>query len=100
MSKNNFTAIQIQGISAETLIGQIKKVVKELVPQPQQQTPTDRLLTRKEVCEMLQVSTVTVWNWTKTGILTSYRIGNQLRYKESEVLNALQDTNNKTATNE
>lgn len=32
MSANIIPAIQIQGISAETLLGQIKEVVKELLP--------------------------------------------------------------------
>lgn len=93
MSTNTIPAIQIQGINAETLIGQIKKVVKDLIPPPQPQTLSDRLLTRKEVCKMLQISLVTVHNWTKQGILNPYRIGNKLRFKESEVLEALQSVN-------
>lgn len=95
MSANTFTAIQIQGINAETLIGQIKEVVKDLIPTPQPQTVKDKLLTRKEVCTLLQVSLVTVHNWTKQGILNPYRIGNKLRFKESEVLEALQSVNGK-----
>lgn len=100
MKANTIPAIQIQGISAETLLGQIKKVVKELIPQPQPQTTTDRLLTRKEVCKMLQVSLVTIHNWTKAGILNPYRIGNKLRFKESEVLEALQSVNQKRQSND
>ncbi|MEZ0541249.1 helix-turn-helix domain-containing protein [Fibrella arboris] len=46
-------------------------------------------LTQKEVAEKLKVSTVSVWSWTKAGILKSYRIGNQVRYIESEVIEAL-----------
>lgn len=100
MSADTITAIQIQGISADTLLGQIKKAVKELLPQPQPQTTTDRLLTRKEVCGILQVSLVTVHNWTKAGILNPYRIGNKLRFKESEVLGALQSVNPKQQGND
>ena len=95
MSANTINAIQIQGINAETLISKIKEVVKEVIPQPQPQTIKDSLLTRKEVCTMLQVSLVTVHNWTKQGILNPYRIGNKLRFKESEVLEALQSVNAK-----
>ena len=95
MSASTMTAIQIQGITAETLVGQIKEVVKQLIPTPQPQTSTDRLLTRKEVCQLLQISLVTCHNWTKQGILNPYRIGNKLRFKESEVLNALQSVNTK-----
>lgn len=95
MSAKEFKAVQIQGISADAFIGKIKEVVKDLLPEPQSQTTTDRLLTRKEVCEMLQVSLVTIHNWTKSGILNPYRIGNKLRFKESEVLEALQSVNSK-----
>ncbi len=103
MSANTITAIQIQGISAETLLGKIKEVVKELLPttEPQQpQTPTDRLMKRQEVADFLGVSLVTLHSWTKANILTAYRIGNKIRYKESEVLKALQQMNNKTLRNE
>ncbi|GIJ97822.1 hypothetical protein CAPN001_23910 [Capnocytophaga stomatis] len=102
MSANIIPAIQIQGISAETLLGQIKEVVKELLPkpQPQVQTPTERLMTRHEVAKFLGVSLVTLHSWTKANILTAYRIGNKIRYKESEVLKALQQMNNKTLRNE
>lgn len=100
MSANTITAIQIQGISAETLLGQIKEVVKELLPQPQVQTTTERLMTRHEVTKFLGVSLVTLHSWTKANILTAYRIGNKIRYKESEVLKALQQMNNKTLRNE
>ena len=95
MSTNNITAIQIQGINAETLIGQIKEIVKNAISQPQPQPQTEKLLTRKEVCKMLQISLVTCHNWTKQGILNPYRIGNKLRFKESEVLEALQSVNAK-----
>lgn len=95
MSANTSTVIQIQGINAETLIGKIKEIVKNAIPQPQPQTTTDKLLTRKEVCKLLQISLVTVHNWTKQGILNPYRIGNKLRFKESEVLEALQSVNSK-----
>ena len=95
MSTTTIPAIQIQGINAETLIGQIKEIVKKAIPKPQPAATTDKLLTRKEVCKMLQISLVTVHNWTKQGILNPYRIGNKLRFKESEVLDALQSVNGK-----
>lgn len=100
MNENKFTAIQIQGITADTLLGQIKEVVQELIPKPQPQNTTDRLLTCNELCEMLKISEVTRWKWTKDGVLTGHRIGNKLRYKESEVLQALQNTNPKNTNNE
>ena len=46
-------------------------------------------LSTKETESLLKISSVTRWNWTNSGILTSYKIGNRLRYRKDEVLNAL-----------
>lgn len=54
----------------------------------------DLLLTREETAKMLSVSLVTLWDWTKKDIIPAYRIGNKVRYKKSELLNALQKSNN------
>ena len=48
-------------------------------------------LTRKEAAKLCKVSLVTLDNWTKEGVLQSYRLGrNTIRYKQSEVIEALQ----------
>lgn len=54
----------------------------------------DILLTREETSKLLSVSLVTLWDWTRKDIIPAYRIGNKVRYKKSEVLNALQQMNN------
>jgi excisionase family DNA binding protein len=54
----------------------------------QSKEPTN-WVTRKDVSEILSISIVTVDDWTRKGILTAYRIGNQKRFKRSEVENAL-----------
>jgi hypothetical protein len=46
-------------------------------------------LTSKETETILKISSVTRWNWTKAGILRSYKISNRLRYRKDEVLAAL-----------
>lgn len=51
-------------------------------------TEADELLTPKETAQLLKVSTVTVWDWEKRGILNARRIGNQVRYLRSEVIAA------------
>jgi len=45
-------------------------------------------LDQKQVAELLQISTVSVWQWEKKGLLQSYRIGNLKRFKLNEVLEA------------
>lgn len=68
-----------------------------LASQPAALTPAnevDVLLTPKETADLLKVSTVTVWAWSKStpGILNPRRIGNQVRYLRSEVLAAARPT--------
>jgi len=53
----------------------------------------DKLLTREETAEMLSVSLVTLWKWTRDDIIPAYRIGNRVRYKKGEVLQAMQKMN-------
>ena len=50
----------------------------------------DELLTPEETAQLLKVSKVTVWQWSKPnpGILNPRRIGNQVRYLRSEVMAA------------
>ena len=45
--------------------------------------------TCKEVQDFLKISGVTRWQWTKKGILQSYKVGSRLRYRKDDVLNAL-----------
>jgi excisionase family DNA binding protein len=58
-----------------------------------QNPDNDQLLTRNETAKMLLVSLVTLWDWTKKDLIPAYRIGNKVRYKKSEVLEALQKMN-------
>ena len=88
--------LQIQGITAEMLLQRfdnLERQIKELkTPKPQ---PTDKLITRFEASMLLGVSLVTIHNWTKSGVLTAYRVGNKVRFKENEVLDSLQQINAK-----
>lgn len=58
-----------------------------------QTADNDILLTREETSKLLSVSLVTLWDWTRKDIIPAYRIGSKVRYKKSEVLNALQQMN-------
>lgn len=96
MERKEFTTVQIQGIDAETLLQKFESLesqIKELQAKPE--TSTEKLITRDETAKMLGVSLVTVHNWVKSNILKAYRVGNKVRFKESEVFNALQSVNSK-----
>ena len=53
----------------------------------------DILLSREETSKLLSVSLVTLWDWTRKDIIPAFRIGNRVRYKKCDVLNALQKMN-------
>lgn len=87
--------IQVQGISAETLLQKFDSLESQIKLLQQSQTSADRLITREETAKLLGVSLVTLHSWVKSNILTAYRIGNKVRFKENEVLASLRQINPK-----
>ena len=47
------------------------------------------LISRKEVASLLKISLPTLNDWTKSGLLKSYRIGTRILYKIEEVEKSL-----------
>jgi predicted DNA-binding transcriptional regulator AlpA len=83
--------VQIQGVSYDTLLLNFKEIVKDEVKKFSQiKTETaeasDRYIDTKDVCDLYDVSTVTVWEWEKKGLIKSYRIGNLKRFLLSEIM--------------
>ena len=46
----------------------------------------ERLLTIKDVCELLQVSQALVYTWVHFGYMPHVKIGSLIRFKESELI--------------
>lgn len=57
-------------------------------PTPKTETE-EKIMTRNEVCELLNITKSTLWKRTKTGKLQSYGQGRRVYYKRSEVLKSL-----------
>lgn len=72
-----------------TVIGNAFEKYSKKINKPKEQKDW---ISRKNVCEMLGISLVTLSSWTKQGILTSYKIGNQIRYIREEVELAITKT--------
>mgnify|MGYP003528492170 CR=1 FL=1 len=53
--------------------------------------PAEKIITKKDVSQLFGVSLVTVNEWEKQGKLTGYQIGTRVRFKLSEVLEALKE---------
>lgn len=47
------------------------------------------LITRKEACKLLGISSPTLNDWTKSGKINGYKISSRVRYKKSELLESL-----------
>lgn len=57
--------------------------------EPVLQSNEPTLMTRAEVSKFFQVNMSTVRNWSISGILQPYYIGDRVYFKRSEVMNAL-----------
>ncbi|MCD7941117.1 MAG: helix-turn-helix domain-containing protein [Bacteroides intestinalis] len=54
-----------------------------------EENPKDRLYKRKAAAEKLQISLVTLDNWTKLGVINARKIGSRVYYTDSDINNAL-----------
>jgi excisionase family DNA binding protein len=78
-------------LSIEQLQNFINDAVKTGFEQTKTQEPDKtNLLTRKQVCTLLNITPPTLHEWTRNGTVTAYKIGTRIRYKENEVLKTLQ----------
>lgn len=101
MATNNFQPSGI--ILHSTPIPELRAMIGEVIEEklncfkPSTTNPprSDKeYLSRKEVCDLLQISKATLHYWTKDGTLKGYRIGSRVLYKTFEVEAALTEIAN------
>ena len=68
----------------------VSGVVKELLPLIEKfklppKVEEEELLTVDETLKFLKCSKQALWNWRKNGVLPSYRLGNRVYYKKSDI---------------
>jgi len=82
---------QIESISSSELLDEFTKIRDELklLSKNFHSKQNDGLLTRQETAKMLKVSLSTLLNWSNAGIISSYRMGNRVFYKQNEVMASL-----------
>jgi hypothetical protein len=91
MKKLILTKITAQELS-QMITDAVNEAVKNIkIEQPI--TPSQELLSRKEVADKLKISLVTLNDWTKKGIVNSYSIGGRILYKASEINEKLSKIN-------
>lgn len=84
-----------QKISTEFTLDEFKTVIQDAVKNEieklnlnKPEIPTE-YITRKETAGILGISLPTLNEWSKQGIIPSYRIASRVRYKKEEVMNSL-----------
>lgn len=90
-------SIILQGINTEDLKKLFREVLEERLKQefkPKESANRIAYLNRFEVAEVLKISLPTLNNWSKSGIIQSYRIGNRVLYKTDEIDQAVQKVKN------
>ncbi len=83
--------IFLNGITIEQLVDAIKLLLP--TQSNEQNCSDDKLLTREEVCKLLNITKTTLWKLTKNGKYKSYGVGNRILYKKSELLLGLTPIN-------
>ena len=88
----NTVKIEVNGLDITALAEKIDNLTNALTGRATETTetaPEEKLLSRTETAKMLGVTLPTIIDWGKKGILKCYRIGNRVRYKQSEVMETL-----------
>lgn len=89
-------AIQLLQITPEQLqqaiLEGVKKQLEDLKKEFQPKVP-DIYMTRSEVASMLKIDLSTVHNWSKSGKLKPYGIGNRVYFKREEVESSIKKLN-------
>jgi len=83
MKAESLNPFEILNNRLDSIDKSVSKILGSTPPPPE-----NKFLDQKQVAELLQISTVSVWQWEKKGLLQSYRIGNLKRFKLNEVLEA------------
>lgn len=81
--------IILHGITVDELLQKIELIIEKKIAEKIKVEKTVHNMTRKEVATFFKVSIVTVHNWTKEGLLPSYRMGSRVYYRSDEVEEAL-----------
>ena len=88
--KSNFILTTPEDLK-ELIANVVRSEMSGFKPVPTESKEGQEFLTRKQTAEKLQVSLVTLHDWTKKGVIQGYRISRRIRYKATEVEAALKE---------
>ncbi|SHK54386.1 helix-turn-helix transcriptional regulator [Chryseobacterium polytrichastri] len=70
---------------SELIVSGIREELKRIQLHFTEKSQNDELMTKKQVCNFLNCSSVSLWNWENKGMLAPVRLGRSIRYKKSDV---------------
>lgn len=85
---SSYSLQELTTVISETVKSEFERQNKLSTPQPD-----NEYLTRKETAQILGVSLPTLNEFSKRGLIPSYRIATRIRYKKDEVYESLQKRN-------
>ncbi len=89
MTNTNLILSSIPLNELMTVISETVKIEFERQNNLSAPPPDNEYITRKETSQILGISLPTLNEYTKRGLITSFRIGSRVRYKKDEVLKSL-----------
>lgn len=74
-------------VSVSITLADLQEFVAEMVAKAaaKPQEPEEKYLTIDQVCELLNVSSNTLWRWNRSGYLTSHKVGRTPHYLKTDV---------------
>jgi excisionase family DNA binding protein len=87
--------IQIENLSVEQLLEvfsllteKVQRLHDELIAYKGYELKEDGhsdFITAKQAAKLLKINSVTLWAWTKKGVIIKYKVGKRVYYKHSEL---------------
>ncbi len=83
------TTVHIEDITIDELVSIIERKFDEYLSNNNDEGVKNEYLTRQETAEILKISLPTLHSYVKEGIVSAYRIGGRVRFKKSDIDEAL-----------
>lgn len=92
--KNASIKLEVTGEDLLNFSNELINRAKEELGAEFAESRKEKYLTKDEVKEICSVCDATLWHWNRKGYLKTIKIGNKVRYKESDIRKILGERGN------
>ncbi len=85
-------ALMINANDLRKVVADIFRNERERVAEEERERNELACVSREQACEMLGVSSGTLWRWNKEGYLKTIKVGYKVLYRKSDIENMLRET--------